>query len=59
MRRLRIRVLNDDLFATAEVRVKPKENLKTKKSGLGLGTALSLSKLVACDIVAALHSASE
>ena len=40
-------------------RVKPKENLKTKNSGLGLGTALSLSKLVACDIVAALHSTSE
>lgn len=31
-------------------RVKPKENLKTKNSGLGLITALSLSKLVACDI---------
>lgn len=31
-------------------RVKPKENLKTKNSGLGLGTTLSLSKLVECDI---------
>lgn len=36
-------------------RVKPKENLKTKNSGLGLGITLSLSRLVVCDIGAALH----
>ena len=40
-------------------RVKPKENLKTKNSGLGLCTTLSLSKLVMCNNVAALHLSSE
>lgn len=43
MRRLGPRVLNVDLFAAAEAReclerVKPKENIKMKKSGTGLGS---------------------